>query len=127
MLGSAYWVWKQACGDPQNGIGHVRQRPHDAGVRDGRRRPPKADLLEILSRAYPRSAPGVLTSLEAEGAAVELAGTTPERSCGLEVWIPGAAEPDVDVTGITEVETTAVSGGWIVTGCADGDYTLSTR
>ena len=21
LLGSAYWVWKQACGDPQNGIG----------------------------------------------------------------------------------------------------------
>ena len=35
--------------------------------------------------------------------------------------------PDVEVTGIEEVETTEVPGGWIVTGCADGDYTLSTN
>jgi hypothetical protein len=70
----------------------------------------------------------VLTSLEAEAEAgsVDLSGTTPDRSCGLAVWIPGAAEPDVEVTGITEVETTQVPGGWKVTGCVDGDYALST-
>ena len=69
----------------------------------------------------------MLTALEADGAAIELAGTTKERSCGLEVWVPGGAEPEVVVTGITGVEATAVPGGWMVTGCAEGDYTLSTR
>lgn len=126
-LGSAYWVWKQACGDPQNGIGPFGNALMMQECETGGDAPPKADLLEILSRAYPQSAPGVLTSLEAEGAAVDLAGTTPDRGCDLEVWVPGAAEPDVEVTGIEEVETTEVPGGWIVTGCADGDYTLSTN
>lgn len=128
MLGSAYWVWKQACGDPQNGIGPFGNALMMQECETGGDAPPKADLLEILSRAYPQSAPGVLTSLEAEGEAgsVDLSGSTPDRSCGLEVWIPGAAEPDVEVTGITEVETAQVPGGWKVTGCVDGDYTLST-
>lgn len=126
MLGSAYWVWKQACGDPQNGIGPFGNALMMQECETGGDAPPKSGLLEILSRAYPQSAPGVLTSLEAEGAVVDLAGTTPDRSCDLEVWIPGAAEPDVEVTGIEEVETAEVPGGWIVTGCAEGDYTLST-
>ena len=87
---------------------------------------PRNDLLEILSRAYPRSAPGVLTALAAKGAELELAGSTQERGCGLEVWVPGAGEPEVDASGISNIKVTEVSGGWIVTGCAEGDYTLST-
>ncbi|MFB9308037.1 hypothetical protein BJY17_002493 [Agromyces hippuratus] len=126
MLGSAYWVWKQACGDPQNGIGPYGNALMMQECETGGEAPPKAGLLEILSRAYPQSAPGVLSSLEAEGAVVDLTGTAAERSCDLEVWVPGTAEPDVEVTGITKVETTEVPGGWLVTGCADGEYTLST-
>lgn len=126
ILGSAYWVWKQACGDPQNGIGPVGNALMMQDCATGGDAPPKADLLEILSRAYPRSSPGVLTSLDAEGARVEFAGTTPERSCGLEVWVPGTVEPELETAGITDVETVAVPGGWSVTGCAEGDYSLST-
>ena len=51
---------------------------------------------------------------------------TDSESCGLEVWIPGSAEPDVTATGITDLETDAVPGGWLVTGCAEGEYSLST-
>ena len=40
---------------------------------------------------------------------------------------PARPSPTCETTGITEVETTAVPGGWIVTGCAEGDYTLSTN
>jgi hypothetical protein len=58
---------------------------------------------------------------------MELAGTAAERGCGLEVWVPGSAEPDVDASGITNVKVTEVSGGWLVTGCAEGDYTLTTK
>lgn len=127
MLGSAYWVWKQACGDPQNGIGPYGNALMMQECETGGEAPPKTGLLEILSRAYPQSAPGVLTSLEAEGGVVDLAGTAAGRSCDLEVWVPGTAKPDVEVSGITKVETTEVTGGWIVTGCVDGDYTLSTK
>ena len=127
ILGSAYWVWKQACGDPQGGIGDMTDSLMRQDCTTGDDAPARDDLLEILSRAYPRSAPGVLTSLKAEGADVDLAGTADDHSCGLDVWVPGTAEPDVRATGISDIETTAVPGGWSVTGCADGDYTLSTN
>jgi endoglycosylceramidase len=81
----------------------------------------------ILSRAYPRTAPGDLTSLTADGPELEMAGTTESRSCDLEVWIPGAREPELTSTGVTDLESTAVEGGWSVTGCVDGDYTLSSN
>ena len=125
-LGSAYWVWKQACGDPQNGIGPTGNGLMVQDCETGDDAAPRDDLLRILSRAYPQSAPGVLTSLDAEGATVELSGTVEQPGCGLEVWVPGDAEPDVQTTGITDVEATAVPGGWSVTGCAEGDYTLAT-
>ncbi|SDS58964.1 Aryl-phospho-beta-D-glucosidase BglC, GH1 family [Microterricola viridarii] len=127
LLGSAYWVWKQACGDPQNGIQEFGNALMMQDCATGGDAPPKADLLEVLSRAYPQQAPGTLTALEAEGAAVQLAGRTDARSCGLRVWVPGTAEPAVEATGITDIEATAVPGGWIVTGCAGGEYSLSTR
>ncbi|PPL18366.1 hypothetical protein GY24_10615 [Microterricola pindariensis] len=127
LLGSAYWVWKQACGDPQNGIQEFGNALMMQDCVTGGDAPPKADLLEILSRAYPQHAPGRLTALEADGAAVQLAGSTDARSCGLRVWVPGTAEPTVEATGVTDVEATAVPGGWIVTGCAGGEYSLSTR
>ena len=125
-LGSAYWVWKQACGDPQNGIGPTGNGLMVQDCETGDDAPPRDDLLAILSRAYPRSAPGVLTALEADGAHVSLAGSVAERSCGLEVWVPGSAEPELSSSGITDAATAAVPGGWRITGCADGDYTLST-
>ncbi|KQP01775.1 cellulase family glycosylhydrolase [Leifsonia sp. Leaf264] len=127
LLGSAYWVWKQACGDPQNGIGPTGNGLMVQDCETGGDAAPRDDLLQILTRAYPRSAPGALTSLRGDGAQIEFAGTTQERGCGLEVWIPGDAEPEFTVTGIADVETTAVEGGWSVTGCAEGDYSLATR
>jgi endoglycosylceramidase len=126
IIGSAYWVWKQACGDPQNGIGDTGNGLMVQDCKTGGDGAPRSDLLEILGRAYPRSAPGVLTSLSAEGAELELAGVAAENGCGLEVWVPGSSEPTVDASGITNVETTKVPGGWSVTGCAEGKYTLTT-
>lgn len=126
LLGSAYWVWKQACGDPQGGISDMTDSLKRQYCDDGAEAPARDDLLEILSRAYPRSAPGSLTSLTAEGSELAVSGFTADRGCGLEVWIPGSEQPALETTGITELQTNAVPGGWIVTGCAKGDYVLST-
>ncbi len=131
MLGSAYWVWKQACGDPQNGIGElgIGLVPEDCAT--GEDAPRKAALLGILSRAYPRQAPGVLTELAAgtagdDGATFRLAGTADARACGLEVWIPGAAKPAIgESTGLDRIELAEVDGGWLLTACAEGDYALA--
>jgi hypothetical protein len=125
--GGAYWVWKQACGDPQNGIGETGNGLMVQDCATGGDAPPRDDLLELLSRAYPRSAPGVLTSLRAEGAHLELTGQADAQNCGLEVWVPGAREPRVDADGVTRIAIERVDGGWLVTGCADGSYAMRTE
>lgn len=127
LLGSAYWVWKQACGDPQGGIVETTDALMREDCVTGEEAPPRDELLKILGRAYPRSAPGVLTELAGDGAEIELAGEASESGCGLEVWFPGDAEPEVTVGGVTNVEATEVAGGWVVTGCVEGDYKMSTR
>ena len=129
LLGSAYWVWKQACGDPQNGIGRpATTRSWCRTARPATTRPPRDDLLEILSRAYPRSAPGVLTALDGGRRDVDLAGT--DRRARLRPRGVGARRrpsPTSTSPASPTSRSTEVPGGWIVTGCADGDYTLSTE
>ncbi|MFF1634175.1 cellulase family glycosylhydrolase [Leifsonia sp. NPDC058248] len=125
-LGSAYWVWKQACGDPQNGIGPTGNGLMTQDCATGGDGEPRNDLLQLLSRAYPRSSPGVVTILASAGPSVVLAGSAKQQSCGLDVWVPGTAEPTLHSTGLTNVEAAAVPGGWRVTGCASGRYTLTT-
>jgi len=125
LLGSAYWVWKQSCGDPQNGIGEVGLGlvPEDCATgEDGPRNQP---LLDTLSRAYPQASPGRLTGLEAEGATIAMTGAVRGETCGLDVWIPGDAEPDPVTDGLTRVAVERVDGGWHVTACAEGDYALT--
>ncbi|MFD4959917.1 cellulase family glycosylhydrolase [Microbacterium sp. NPDC058389] len=125
LLGSAYWVWKQSCGDPQNGIGEVGLGlvPEDCATgEDGPRNVP---LLDTLSRAYPQASPGRLTGLEADGATIAMTGTVDGETCGLDVWVPGDAEPDPVTDGLTRIEIDEVDGGWRVTACAEGDYSLT--
>lgn len=129
MLGSAYWVWKQACGDPQNGIqdigdGLMIQDCTVGAPGDDIDGGTKADVLAILARAYPQRAPGALASLAADGPAVAFTGVAPARSCDLIVWVPGPQRPTPEVTAITQVQARAVDGGWIVTGCAEGEYSF---
>lgn len=126
-LGSAYWVWKQACGDPQNGIGDTGNGIMVQDCATGGDGQSRGDLLQILGRAYPRSAPGRITTLAAQGPDILLAGNAQERACGLDVWVPGSTRPVVHTMGVTNVETTAMPGGWSVSGCASGHYTLTTN
>jgi len=124
-IGGAYWVWKQACGDPQNGVQDIGDgliiqdctTDEFSGTNKG--------LLDILSRAYPRSAPGRVTELSAHGADFTLTGATAAAGCGLEVWIPGANEPAPSTDGVTDLTVTAVEGGWLVKGCVDGEYSVT--
>lgn len=135
-IGGAYWVWKQACGDPQNGVQDIGDGLVIQDCATGEFSGVNQPLLDILSRAYPQSAPGKLKFLHAAGREITMTGHAAERSCGLRVWIPrstdpsviidGATEPTLETEGLSEVKATAVDGGWIVTGCAEGDYSLST-
>ncbi|GAA1939252.1 cellulase family glycosylhydrolase [Agromyces allii] len=133
MQGSAYWVWKQSCGDPQNGIGEfgIGLVPEDCATGDDA--PRNEQLLGILSRAYPQAAPGTLTSLSAgvagdDGGRMSLTGVVDGPTCGLTVWVPGSAEPTIaDSSGLTRLEVEPQPGGWVVTACAEGAYALATE
>ncbi|KHK96951.1 hypothetical protein LK09_13520 [Microbacterium mangrovi] len=123
-LGSAYWVWKQACGDPQNGISDVSYAlvPQDCAT--GGEAPRNTALLDVLSRAYPRSAPGRIEHLQATGATMSL--TASGTGCGLDVWVPGDARPSITGHGIRQLDTVKVAGGWRIVGCTTGEYSLRT-
>jgi endoglycosylceramidase len=127
-LGGAWWVWKQACGDP-----HVVGYPGASGSLNPTACPGGSPLglvtgyTDLLRRAYPRFAPGRLTSVESDWSTGRFAvrGTRGSASsCRLEVWVPGA-EPDVTASGLSDVRVAERPGGWLVSGCASGDYALS--
>lgn len=76
LLGGAFWVWKQACGDPQNGTEPVGGGLNKVDCATGKDLPRDSVAVTELSRAYPRAAPGVLTSLSRTGArGIRLVGT----------------------------------------------------
>ena len=126
-IGGAYWVWKQACGDPQNGIQDIGDGLVIQDCATGGFSGTNDAVLDILSRGYPRSAPGKITSLSAEGSTFSLTGTVPGYTCGLEVWIPGPGGGGFTAEGLSGLETKDLDGGLLVTGCAmGGDYRLTT-
>ena len=125
-IGGAYWVWKQACGDPQNGVQDIGDGLVIQDCATGDFSGTNDALLDILSRAYPRSAPGEITSLSAEGSTFSITGTVPGYTCGLELWIPGSGDGGFSAEGLSGLEDTTVDGGSLVTGCAmGGDYRLT--
>lgn len=131
LVGGAFWVWKQACGDPQSD-----QKAATAGnlaevdCATGRDLPLHATFAAVLSRPYPRAAPGQLTHLAVDaGGRLTLTGTAPKAAgpaaCALDVWFPGAARPVLGGTGVTGTALAKADGGWRITGCARGDYRLT--
>jgi endoglycosylceramidase len=126
-LGGAWWVWKQACGDP-----HVVGYPGASGSLNPSECPSGRPLglvtgyTDLLRRAYPRFAPGRLTALESDWktGAWSLRGRAREGSCRLEVWVPDR-EPDLAAEGVSGLRVERRPGGWLATGCARGDYALS--
>ena len=129
-LGGAWWVWKQACGDP-----HVVGYPGASGSLNpnecpsGKPQGLVTGFTDLLRRAYPRYTPGRLTGLQSDwkSGRFTVRGTHADAggSCRLEVWIPGDAEPDLVADGLTDLKTERRDGGWIASGCArPGAYTL---
>ncbi|MFD8734062.1 glycoside hydrolase family 5 protein [Streptomyces sp. NPDC059618] len=125
VLGSAIWVWKKACGDPQNDPAATTS---GGGVvlytcPDGKPLPSPAHEITALSQAYPRSAPGRLTSLRSSltGRDLRLAGT---GTGTLDVWVPGASRPEAEQRGLTGIRTDRQPGGWRLTARTSGHYTL---
>ena len=126
QVGSAFWQWKQACGDPHgvswpegdvpSGSGNlVRLRCKDpeepAGVDLGLRE----DHALVLSRPYPRRFPGEATwETDPFTATIWMQGTSDLPAPPAQVWIPGMANPLVETTGIRVSHAAQVPGGWIL-------------
>ncbi|MGF7120240.1 glycoside hydrolase family 5 protein [Rhodococcus sp. BE178] len=127
--GGAYWVWKQSCGDPQNGIQELGDGLMPVLCSTGADAPRNTALLDQLTRAYPRFAPGRITHLAADGNRLELTGRAGDGSCRLEVWFPhavGTGASVVDTFGIDDITMTPLGRGTLLTGCATGDYEVHT-
>jgi hypothetical protein len=80
-----------------------------------------------LSRAYPRAFPGRLDSLASGGADLAFTATVddPDINCRLDIWVPGEARPNLTTTGVADAHVTPVEGGWQVSGCASGRYSIN--
>ena len=128
-IGGAFWVWKQACGDP-----HTVGYSGAAGALNRLECPGDRPLglnttfTKVLGRAYPRFAPGRITTLRADAATFALAGRRGDGSCRVEVWVPGDREPELTARNVSALATRRLPGGWLATGCAGpGAYELSGR
>lgn len=137
LAGGAWWVWKQACGDPHV-VGRPGRTPLGTSNSLVRYDCPSGEALgtpepfrEVLSRSYPRAAPGRLLSLESDPAsgAVTLRGEAGAASGEeLDVWVPArAGRPlEIDSTGLRAVRAVPVDGGFRVLAEATGGvYELS--
>ena len=143
VAGTAMWQWKQACGDPHSYPSEESGNVRRMSCPDGSPLPTRTEELEPVTRAYPRSAPGRLESIESTDSALRITGSTSgvgavdgtPDTCSLDVWVPGEAEPAVgEAVGVTGISTVRVpegsapqdpSGGWRVLGCATGDWALT--
>ncbi|MFD8597161.1 glycoside hydrolase family 5 protein [Kitasatospora sp. NPDC059646] len=130
--GSAFWVWKQACGGPESDQ-HAAATGNLIGVDCATEQdlPPDPAVVSVLARAYPRTAPGTLASLTSDPhtGTVTVTGSTSSRAtgpaCTLDLWIPGSARPVTRAEGVTGLTERRTPGGWRVTGCATGTYRLT--
>jgi hypothetical protein len=126
LLGSAVWVWKKACGDPQNGSGDpVAGNIILLSCTTGTALPSDTAQTTALAQAYPRAAPGRLTSLSSSPTTVDMS-LTGTGSGTLDVWVPGHAAPKVSSNGLAGLTVTAQDGGGFrLTAQAAGEYALT--
>lgn len=137
LVGGTWWQWRQACGDPHTiGLpGHEPppelihfNRTFCPGDVDGG---PVPEWSAVLSRPYPRAAPGHLVSLQSDGDAgtLQLAGVMDGSapSAMVDLWVPdrGRGQPSVTGPGLGSIHTTAVPGGYRVLIEVSGSYTVA--
>ncbi|MCZ7630775.1 MAG: glycoside hydrolase family 5 protein [Microthrixaceae bacterium] len=123
VAGGAWWQWRQACGDPHS-IGVPGNEPTDQHHLNALGCPDDDDLgitepySVVLSRTYPRAAPGRITALasDPERRTATISGESTEQEGELLVWVPdgGHGAPDTTGAGLTDIDLTAVEGGWVL-------------
>jgi len=123
LVGGTWWQWHQACGDPHTIGVQGGEPPRELihfnrtfcpGDVDGG---PVPEWATVLSRPYPRAAPGRLVTLESDGdaATLHLVGMTDAGTHGtLDLWYParGSGTPLVTGTNVGATWVVAVAGGF---------------
>jgi len=137
-VGGAWWQWKQACGDPHSvgardaepppALVHLHHTTCPGDVNGG----PVTEFVTILSRAYPRFAPGQLTNLTSDPAtgvfSISGAATSADGGSDLDVWIPdgGRGKPTLSGCGLGPIDIQMVDGGYRATAAVQGPkYTMT--
>jgi endoglycosylceramidase len=136
LVSGTWWQWQQACGDPHS-IGTPGGQPPAELIHFHRSRCP-GDIDEgvvpewavVLSRPYPRAAPGRLVAVESDGDArtLHVSGTTDPSAGGtLDLWVPdrGQGQPAVTGTGLGSQRVITVPGGYRMFIEVSGNYDAS--
>ncbi|MCU7724439.1 glycoside hydrolase family 5 protein [Actinoplanes sp. KI2] len=127
--GGAFWVWRQGCGSPETGDDATTSGNLVAvDCRTGASTPPPAAFALPLSRAFPRALPGRLDSLTSGpdgGLRITATAADNPANCLVDIWVPGIVAPRLTTTGVADASSAQVKGGWRITGCARGAYTVS--
>lgn len=138
LLHSAFWDWRQACGDPHN---FYQDRANQKTLSPSLVRyscPGDIELgiavefSRMLSRSYPRAVPGTLLSISSDldTGALLVTGSTTEPGLA-DIWLPDRGTGAPVVTGGTELAfrrvpaTTRAAGGWRVQLLVSGDYQIT--
>lgn len=132
QVGSAFWQWKQACGDPHGVSWPAGGVPGESGnlvrVRCGDAAEPAGvvtGLVErnarVLSRPYLRAFPGT-AQFTSDPATRSLAasGTAPAGAPPIEIWSPSGAAPGAGTAGIAHVEVRPLAAGALILATPSG-------
>jgi endoglycosylceramidase len=119
-FGATLWTWRESCGDPHKARAiRAGQVPtvwgeFEVDCRTNTIVGPRQALIDDLTRAYPRAAPGRLmaTSYDPGTGRFTAAGESAPRRRTLVVFHPSALDPgSVTVTGLRKVRLTPAPGG----------------
>jgi endoglycosylceramidase len=132
VLGSAWWQWIQACGDPHS-IGSPGGNPPPLLIHyKASDCPGDVDLGPVpqwqlaTTRPYPRAVPGTVSSLQSDAVASTMQVVGDGRGT-FDAWVPdrGVGAPAVGGANIANVDVVQVEGGWRVLGDACDAYTIT--
>jgi endoglycosylceramidase len=139
LFGATLWTWRESCGDPHKAADFRAGRiPYVWGEFEvdcttnavtGLRQ----DLIDQLTRAYVRAAPGRLleSRYEHEGGAFSARGTDARAGTELLAFYPGSrhGEPTLATTGLSDVQILLAPGDnlYVIARSTGGDWSLATE
>ncbi|GIW45177.1 MAG: hypothetical protein KatS3mg077_2459 [Candidatus Binatia bacterium] len=131
-IGSAWWVWKQACGDPHSILvpggnpPNLVIRLHYTACPGDIVRGLVAEWAEVLSRPYPRAVPGRLLGLasDPETLWLELEGEVGGTGVA-DLWFPARGGlPRISGAGLRSTRIQRVAGGYRIFATVEGRYRI---